>query len=178
MNRFWKHLGLCAVWLLLSEILSLILAVSMAILRQNIVIRALALLCGVLAHILLTGSCAQKAAKEDAAAYRGGETRISPMKILGISLCAMIPSYVTYLLLLANRESILMLNLFPLLNAPFLQFYRLMIADTEPFLAVAAGRKICMALPPLVTAAAWFAGYYLTYIPALAKSDAAKSNRG
>lgn len=177
MNRLWKHFGLCMVWLLLSEILCLILAVSMAILRQNAVIRVVGLLCGVLAHILLTATCAQMAASEDAVAYRGGEARTSPMKILAISLCAMIPSYVTYLLLLANPESILMLNLFPLLNAPFLQYYRLLIQDTEPFSAIAAGRKICMALPPLVTAAAWYIGYYLAYIPALAKSDAAKSNR-
>ncbi|MBR4199742.1 MAG: hypothetical protein IKQ91_00515 [Oscillospiraceae bacterium] len=174
MDHFGKHLLRCMIWLLLSEILCLVLAVSAAILGQKLPAQVLGLICGIAAHILLTASCAQKCAKEDAGLYRSAGKRISPCKVILIAVCALIPSELTYLLLCMNRESILMLNLFPLLNAPFLQFYRLMIQNTEPFFAIPAGRRLCMALPPLATSAAWFCGYYLSYIPALAKTDAGK----
>lgn len=176
MNQFWKHLGKCMIWLLLSEILCLVLAISLAILRQNLLIRVIGLICCTAAHILLIGSCAQKTADEDAADYRSGGARISPKKVLLIAICAAIPAEITYLLLLIHPESILMLNLFPLLNAPFLQIHRLLIDNTEPFSAIAAGRKVCMAIPPVITSVSWFAGYYLRYIPVLAKADA-NSNR-
>ena len=174
MEHFGKHLVRCAAWLLLSEILCLVLAFSAAILGQKLPAQVIGLICGVSAHILLTGSCAQKCAQEDAVLYRTAGTRISPLKIILISVCAVVPAEVTYLLLCANRESILMLNLFPLLNASFLQIYRLLIRNTEPFSAIPAARRFSMALPPLITGAAWFTGYYLRYLPLLAKTDAGR----
>ena len=173
MEHFGKHLIRCAVWVLLSEILCLVLAVSAAIFGQKPV-QIIGMIFGVTAHILLMGSCAQKCAKEDAVLYRTAGRRISSCKIILISLLAALPSVFTYLLLCANPESILMLNLFPLLNAPFLQFHRLMIRNTEPFSAIPAGRRICMALPPLITSLAWLTGYYISYLPALARADAGK----
>ena len=174
MKHFGKHLVQCMVRLLLSEILCLVLAVSTAILGDKLPVQAVGLLCGVLAHSLLIGSCAQKCAAEDAVLYRTERIRISPWKVILTAVCAMIPAAVTYLLLCANPESILMLNLFPLLNAPFLQFYRMMIRNTEPFSAIAAGRRICMALPPLVTALSWVIGYWFRYIPETARADAGR----
>ena len=88
----------------------------------------------------------------------------------------MLPACVTYLLLRLNPESTLMLNLFPLLNAPFIQIHRLLIDGAEPFSAVAPLRGWLMALPPLLTAAACFFGYELRYLRSCAAFDA-KRNR-
>lgn len=177
MLHFWKYFGRCMIWLFLSEILCLILAFSLAILKASLLSRVLSLLFGVFAHVLLTGSCAQNIAKEDAADYRRGEKRVSPMKPLLLAVCTMLPALCTYALLCANPESILMLNLYPLLNAPYIQIHRLLIDNTEPFSAISGVRRVLMALPPLVTAVSWWIGYQLQYIPELAKTDAANDTR-
>ena len=74
MNRFGKHLAVCFGWLLLSEILCLILGVSIAILRNPVIVRGAGILFGAAAHILLIGNAAQKTADEDAAFYRTSGT--------------------------------------------------------------------------------------------------------
>jgi len=172
MRNFCKHLTQSMVWLLLSEILCLILGVSVAILHNPVIVRGMGLLFGVTAHILLTASCAQKAAAEDAVLYRTEGIRMNAKKPLLLAFCTMLPAYLTYLLLRLNADSVLMLNLFPLMNAPFIQLYRILIDNTEPFSAIPASRQIMMALPPLMTAASYFIGYQFKYLPALAKTDA------
>lgn len=172
MRNFGKHFAQSIVWLLLSEILCLILAFSVAILRNPVIVRGMGLLFGITAHILLTASCAQKAAAEDAVLYRTEGIRMQRKKPLLLAFCTMLPAYLTYLLLRLNADSVLMLNLFPLLNAPFIQLYRILIDNTEPFSAIPAARQMMMALPPLVTAASYFTGYQLKYLPELAKTDA------
>ena len=176
MNRFGKHLAVCFGWLLLSEILCLILGISIAILRNPVIVRGSGILFGAAAHILLIGNAAQKTADEDAAFYRTSGTRTKTVKPLLIAFCSMLPACVTYLLLRLNPESTLMLNLFPLLNAQFIQIHRLLIGGAEPFSAVAPLRGWLMALPPLLTAAAWLFGYELRYQRSCAAFDA-KRNR-
>lgn len=176
MNHFGKHLLHGMLWLLGSEVLCLILAVSLAILRDHPVIRLIGLIFGIAAHVLLIGNCAQKAADEDAALYRTSGAQIRIIKPLLIGVCLTVPSYLTYLLLTVNPESILMLNLFPLLNAPFIQIYRFLIAGAEPFSAVAQSRRMLLLLPPVLTAIAYVTGFISKYYPAIAAHDA-RSNR-
>ena len=171
MPHFWKSCGICMVWLVISEILCLILAFSFAIINTSWM-RWLSLLCGITAHCLLMGSCAQKIAQEDVALYRINRRRVSGRKAILLSCCTVIPGVLLYLLLTCKAESKLMLNLFPLLNAPYIQLHRLLIGGKEPFSAVPAFRRVLMALPPVMTALSFWVGYQVTYIPALAKIDA------
>lgn len=176
MNNFGKHLAACFGWLLISEILCLILGISIAILRNPVIVRGAGLLFGITAHILLIGNAAGKAADDDAKLYRAAGVRTSLMKPLLIAFCAMLPACVTYLLLRLLPESTLMLNLFPLLNAPFIQLHRILTGGAEPFSAIAPLRGLLMAFPPLLTAAAWFIAYRLRYLRSCAEFDA-KRNR-
>lgn len=162
----------CMIWQLLSEILCLILAFSVALLRNPVIVRGMGLLFGITAHILLTANCAQNAAAEDAVLYRTDGIRMNSAKPLLLALCAMLPSVLTFLMLWINRESVLMLNLFPLMNAAFIQYYRILIDNIEPFSAVPGSRQFLTALPPLITAVSYFIGFQLRYIPELAKADA------
>ena len=150
MKRFGKHLLNGFLWLLASEILCLILAVSLAILRDSPVIRIIGLLFGITAHVLMIGSCAQKAAGDDAVLYRTKGIRTGIPKPALISVLLTVPAFLTYILLYTHPQSILLLNLFPLLNAPFLQIHRYLIGGTEPFAAIARSRRILMAFPPVI----------------------------
>ncbi len=171
MPHFWKSCGICMIRLAVSELLCLILAFSFAIINTSW-IRWLSLLCGIAAHCLLMGSCAQQIAQEDAALYRMTRKRISGRKSLMLAAVSMIPGILLYLLLVLLPESKLMLNLFPLLNSPYIQLHRILIGGKEPFSAISPVRRVLMALPPLITAAAFRIGYQVTYISALAKMDA------
>ncbi|MBQ8920865.1 MAG: hypothetical protein IJ060_01725 [Oscillospiraceae bacterium] len=171
MPHFWKSCGICMIWLVISELLCLILAFSFAIINTSW-IRWLSLLCGITAHCLLMGSCAQKIAQEDAALYRISRKRVSQKKPLLLAVFTVIPGVLLYLILMLNADSKLMLNLFPLLNSPYIQLHRLLIGGKEPFSAIAPLRRAVMALPPVITGAAFWVGYQVTYIPALAKMDA------
>ena len=177
MKTFWKSCGLCLSAVLISEILCLILAFSFAIIRSEW-IRWISLICGVLAHILLMVSAAQKAAKADAVRYRRENIRISAVQPLLTALVGMLPFAAVYLLLCLNPQSIVMLNLFPLLQSPFIQIHRLLIAGTEPFAAIPSARRILMALPPLMTGISWLAAYQMYYIRAVVQADAGKITSG
>lgn len=176
MYHFGKHLLHSNIWLLASEILCLILAFSFAILGSHPVIRIICLIFSITAHMLLIGSCAAKAAADDVALFRTAKIRVKPYKPLSIALILTLPAAFTYALLCVNSESILMLNLFPLLNAPFISVYQFLIDGTEPFAEISAVNRILMAFPPLLTAAAYLYGYYSRYLPARA-ALAARSNR-
>ena len=169
--HFWKSCGIILIWLLLSELLCLVIAVSFAILSASWC-RWLGLICGVTAHCLLIGSCAQKIAKEDTARYRLTGKRAGQVKPLLLAVSAAVPAVLLYALLCMLRHSILMTNLFSLLNAPFIQYHRFVFDGAETFAALSVLRRILTALPPLVTAAAFWIGYQVTYIPALARMDA------
>lgn len=175
MHHFWKHLGRCMIRLLLSEILCLILAVSFAILHASLITDLLSLLSGVLAHILLTGSIAAKIADEDAAGTPADQHTLC--KPLLLSAALMLPAYLTYLILHLHAESILWLNLFPLLNAPFLQIHRYLIGGTEPFSAVPAVRRILMLLPPLITGLSFLIAYQYRLITRTAEANAIRSRK-
>jgi len=171
MPHFWKSCGTVLIWLLISELMCLVVAVSFAIMSAKW-IRYLSLLCGITVHCLLLGSCAQKIAKQDAAHYRITGQRTTQAKPAFLALSSMIPAALTYLLLTVNSRSVLYMNLFPLLNAPFIQGYRLIFSGRETFAALSAVQRILTALPPIITAAAFWIGYQISYIPALAKMDA------
>lgn len=175
MKFFWKHAGICLIWLLLSEILCFVLAFSFAILSAAW-IRWLSLLCGIAAHIMLMGSCGQRCGKEDAADFRLTGDMRSPLKPLLLGILAMLPQILVYLLLTANQDSVLMLNLFPLLQSPFIQLHRLLIAGQERFRDIPAANRILMALPPLITALSVYAGYRFEYLKNLAKQNAQKKD--
>ena len=172
MKNFGKHLLQGILWLTASEVLCLILAVSLAILPDHPAVRMIALCFGISAHMLLMGSCAQRAAAEDLILYRSEAYRIRILKPILVAVILTLPSYVTYILLTVNAESILIINLFPLLNAPFIRIYKYLIGGTEPFRAVPVNRRAAMAFPPLLTALAYFGGYVLRYYPSRAALDA------
>ncbi len=171
MPHFWKSCGTVLIWILISELLCLVVAFSFAIMSAKW-IRFLSLLCGLTAHCLLMGSCAQKISQQDAAHYRITGERTAQTKPLLLALCALLPGTLTYLMLPLNPHSILAMNLFPLLNSPFIQVYRLIFQRDETFAALSPVRRMLAALPTLVTGAAIWAGYQIAYIPALAKMDA------
>lgn len=176
MKHFGKHLLKSLLWLIASEILCLILAFSLAILPDHPVMRVIDLLFGITAHILLIANCAQKAASEDLILYRTSKYRTLILKPLLIAILLTLPSYLSYLLLSANPESILMTNLFSLLNAPFIRIYQLLRGDAETFSAVSSKSKIIMALPPVLTAAAYYISYHLRYHSGIAEYDT-RTNR-
>ena len=64
---------------------------------------------------------------------------------------------------------------FPLLNAPFLQIHRFLIAGTEPFSAIPLFRRMLMALPPLITGIAFFSSYQMRYLSKTAQDNAMRS---
>lgn len=176
MNHTGKHMLHGLLWLLGSEILCLILAFSLAILPDHPAVRIIGLIFGITAHILMIGSCAQRAAAEDVVMYRASKVRTRISKILLIAVILMLPSCITYLVLSANADSVLILNLFPLFNAPFIRIYQFLTGGREPFSAVPSAVRVFMALPPLITGAAYTVGYYSRYLPAVAALDA-RSNR-
>ena len=158
MKLFRKHCLCCIGWLFISELLCLVLAFSFAILRPQW-IRWLSLICGAAAHIALMGNCAQKVAAEDAAVFRQTQLRIPPYKPLLLAFLTALPLWILYGILWLHADSTAMLNVFLLLNAPFIQIHRLLLDGAEPFSAVPPLRQICMGLLPLITAAAWYIGY-------------------
>lgn len=174
MRNFGKHLAVCIGWLLISEILCLILAFSFAILRAEW-IRWLSLICGAAAHILLMFSAAGKCAHEDIAAYRADKARVSAAKPVLLGIGTAIPLWILWAMLKIMQDSSAALNFFLLLNAPYIQFHRLMLNGAEPFSAVSTGRQIIMALPPICTALAVYCGYRLRYLPEKAAIDAQKA---
>ena len=176
MNHTGKHMLRAMLWLLGAEILCLILAFSLAILPDHPAVRIIGLLFGITAHILILGSCAQRADAEDVIIYRTSKVKTKIGKILLIAAVLMLPSYITYLVLNLNPDSVLMLNLFPLLNAPFIRIYQFLTGGKEPFSAVSSAARALMALPPLITGTAYAVGYYSRYLPAVAALDA-RSNR-
>ena len=176
MKYFGKHLLSGLLWLIASEILCLILAFSLAILPDHPLIRVIGLLFGITAHVLLIANCAQKAAAEDLILYRISKYRTNILKQLLIAILLTFPSYFTYSLLAANPESVLMMNLFPLLNAPFIRIYQLLRGEAETFSALSAKSKIIMALPPVLTAAAYDFSYHLHYHSGIAAYDT-RTNR-
>ncbi|MBR6107792.1 MAG: hypothetical protein IKQ39_07255 [Oscillospiraceae bacterium] len=171
MPHFWKSCGTVLIWILISELLCLVVAFSFAIMSAKW-IRWLSLLCGVTAHCLLMGNCAQKISAQDAAHYRLTGERTGQMKPLLLAVCGLIPGALTWLLLPLNPHSVLTMNLFPLLNAPYIQIYRLIVQGEETYAALSVLRRMLMAAPTLVTGAAIWVGYQLAYIPSLAKMDA------
>ena len=175
MYHFRKHLGICMIRLLLSEILCLILAISFAILRASFLINMLGLVCGLTAHILLMQNCAAKIADADAKEHRVSGKQISVRKPLLLSAALTVPAFLTYLILCIRPDSILWLNLFPLLNAPFLQIHHFLIAGTEPFSAIPLFRRMLMALPPLITGIAFFSSYQMRYLSKTAQDNAMRS---
>ena len=169
MNRFLQHTFRGLLWLTASECLCLNLAFSFAILGNNPMFRLLGLLSGLLAHCLLIGSGAKKAAESDIALYRSTKARTNPVQPMMISVCLVIPACLTYILLLANPQSILMMNLFPLLNAPFIRIYQYLTGGIETFAAVGNVRRVLMAVPPLITAVSYLTGYYVKYLPCISE---------
>lgn len=158
--HFRKHLGSCLLRQLLSEILCLVLAFSFALLGHAMPLQLLQTVCCLTAHILLTADGAAKISADDRRTERLSGQTIPPGKPLLLSLSAVLPAFLLYLLLHIFRSSVLMQNLFLLLNAPFIGIYRLLFNGAEPFSAVSKTAQLLTALPPLLTAAAFLTGYY------------------
>ena len=177
MYHFGNHLLRAIFWLFLSEILCLILAFSLAIFRSAAISRIFGLLFGITAHMLLIGNCGREIAGTDAKRYRTAQKPVSFCQPLLLSLFLMLPSCITYGILCLHADSILCLNIFPLLNAPFIQLYRLLIGNKEPFSAITQIRRIFMAFPPLLTALSFLIGYEMHYLAETAKIRTSRSRK-
>ena len=175
MKQFRNHLVRLLLRLLLSEMLCLILAFSFALFGSARLLQSAGMLCGITAHVLLVGSAAQKAADDDLRLYRQTGTRTDVGKPLLLAVCGMLPAFLLYLLLCILRDSVLMQNLFLLLNAPFIGIYKLLFAGREPFSAVPLLQRLLTALPPLLTGIAVLAGYLPHARMGAAAYDAGKS---
>ena len=173
MRHFLKSLLSLLLWLLISELLCLILSFSFAIMRAEI-FRWMSLFFGALAHILLMGNAGRNIAAADAAEYRISRKKRPVPFSVGLGICTAIPLWIVYLILHLLRDSGAALNAFLLLNAPFIQYHRLILDGAEPFSALSAGKQLLMALPPLVTATSVIAGYQLHYQKTTAELDASK----
>jgi|GEM_PF-2995545 len=174
MLHFGKHYLRCLAWLVVSEILCLILAFSFAILSAEW-IRWLSLACGVLAHALLMADCASKSALEDISAYRTTRINTSPLKPILLGIETAIPVFLLWVILKCNQSSSLMLNVFLLLNAPYIQLHRLILNGADPFSALSQTRQILMALPSAATGIFVWAGYHFRYLYEKAELDAQRS---
>lgn len=175
MKQFRQHCTQLMLRLLLSEILCLILAFSFALLGSALPLRIAGILCGITAHVLLTGSAAQKAAADDLKLYRQTGFRQPVGKPVLLAIISVIPAYLLYLLLWLLQNSIPFQNAFLLLNAPFIGIDRLLFSDCEPFAAVPRLRQILTGIPPLLTAAAVLAGYLPKYSREIAAHNARTS---
>ena len=118
------------------------------------------------------GSVGGKLAHEDIADYRMDHSAVSPIKPLLLGVCTAVPLWILWVILKVMQDSSAALNLFLLLNAPYIQYHRLILDGAEPFSAVSAGKQLLMALPPVLTAGAVFTGYQLRYLPEKAALDA------
>lgn len=171
MPFFLKSYLRCLLWLVISEILCLILAFSFAILRPAW-IRWLSLGCGLLAHCLLMGSCAQGIANDALARNRRGGSRVSAAFSLLLGCCTALPLWLEWVLLFMNADSAGYLNAFLLLQAPFIQIHRVILNGAEPFSQLTIWQKLTMALPPLATLLSVWIGFQTRYISAIATEDA------
>ncbi|MCR4761500.1 MAG: hypothetical protein K5705_14750 [Oscillospiraceae bacterium] len=159
--HFRKHLGCCLLRQLLSEILCLVLSFSFALLGHAKPLQLLQTVCCLTAQILLTADGAATISADSRRTERLTGKTFPAVRPLLLSLAAVLPAYLLYLLLLIFRSSVLMQNLFLLLNAPFIGIYRLLFNGAEPFSAVSKTAQLLTALPPLLTAVSFLAGYYL-----------------
>lgn len=171
MPYFCKSYLRCLLWLTASEVLCLVLAFSFAILNAPW-IRWLSLGCGLLAHILLIGSCGQNLANDALARYRRNQSRISAIFPLLLGICTALPLWLEWAILLIIPDSTGYLNAFLLLQAPFIQIHRVILNGIEPFAALAVWQKLTMALPPIATVLALFVGFETRYTSAVAAEDA------
>ena len=175
MRYFTKSLLYCLGWLVISELLCLVLSFSFAILHPDW-IRWLSLICGAMAHALLMGNAGRNIAAKDTAEYRVSGKRRPVLFSLLLAIGTAIPLWLLWVILTLLRNSSAALNVFLLLNAPFIQFHRLILDGAEPFSAVSAGRQMIMALPPLLTVFSVFIGYQLHYQKTVAEI-ASRSHR-
>ena len=171
MKHFLGQAGRLLLWQLISEILCLILAFSFAILDASFPLRIAGIVCCVTAHLLLTGNAAAKCADADLRLLRtsGIRRRILHPVLLGI--CTILPAYLLCGMLLAQRGSILMQNVYLLLNAPFSGINRLLFGAYEPFSAVPRSRQIMSSLLPLLTFPAVVLPYRLRYVRGTARTS-------
>lgn len=175
MFRFCKSFVRCLIRLLISELLCLILAFSFALIPQSWA-RWLSLIFVCLAHCLLMANAGSAAADDDLSVYRREQRQTGLLSPLLLGLLSAFPRCLLYVFLRVFAGSSLMLNLFLLLSAPYIQLHRLILNGTEPFSAVSSVRQILMALPPLFTVLSVWFGYILRYAPRLAE-EKAKSHR-
>ena len=143
----------------MKKLLCLVLAFSFAIIRAAVWRRIVSLLCGLSAHILLMKTCAENTAAADCKTERLSGKQFTVKTPVLLSLALMLPAFVTYLLLLLHPDSVLMINLFPLLNAPFLQIYAFLRGENELFSHLPKAVQILYAVPPLVTGLTFFLSY-------------------
>ena len=177
MKQYGKHLARLLLWLLLSEIFCLVLAFSFALLGGSVLLRLAGMLCEITAHVLLMYNTAQKTAEDDLRRYRQTGAAMPRRKPLLLAVCGMLPAWLLCLLLTLFRDSVMMQNMFLLLNAPFIGLYQLLFDGHEPFSAVPPMRRLLTALPPLLTGAALLAGYLPHYRRGVAAYHA-RSSRG
>ena len=175
MFPFRKSVLSCLGWLAGSELICLVMAFSFALLPQSWA-RWLSLAFCSLAHCLLMSECGAAAAKRDLAVYRNEKKQTSRQSPLLLGAAAAVPRCLLYGILWIMRDSSLMLNVFLLLEAPYIQIQRLVTGGTEPFSALSPVRQLLMGLPPLMTVFSVYIGYLRRYAPALA-SEKVKTSR-
>lgn len=162
MFRMRKSYAKSLFWLATSELLCLVLAFSFAILPQ-LWARWSGLICCLLAHILMLGSCAGSVADEDIAVYRREKREPSIFSPVLLGFLTALPRFLLGGLLWLHADSNLMLNLYLLLNAPYIQIHRQLLNGAEPFSAVSSFRRILICLMPSFTVLSVFVGYRLRY---------------
>ena len=162
MKQFWRSCASCIAWLAVSELLCLVLAFSFAILRPAW-IRYLSLLCCAAAHLLLMWQCGEKTALRDAAGFRLTGRRVPRKKALLTAAVAALTMEIPFLFLCMVPGSSAVLNVFLLLNAPYIQFYRIILDGLEPFSALPLHSQIWLALPPSLSACVLYIGTEWNY---------------
>ena len=162
--HFRKSLLYCLGWLLASELLCLFLAFSFAIISAPWA-RTVSLIFGPAAHILLMGNAGKTAADRSLIRLRRDGAGIFPGFAVLLGFCTALPLWGIYALLWLNADSSASLNIFLLLNAPFIQLHRLLIDGKEPFSAVVPLCRLLMGLPPFITWGAVTAGFLLSWLP-------------
>lgn len=171
MPNFQKHLGKLIGWLAVSELLCLILAFSFAIIGGTVA-KYLGLILGLTAHILLMRNAAHSAADACVIYYRKDKIRVSSRFIVALGILSAIPHYLLYVWLLICSDSIAVRNVFPLLEAMYLQIFQLIFGNTETVSALSFSGKCLTALPQFCTPIVVICSFGNRYESSIAAEDA------
>lgn len=163
---FRKSLFQCLAWLLVSELMCLVIAFSFALLPSE-GWRWVSMICGILAHCLLMLHAGKEAANRYLIEVRTGGNPPKKITPFLLALLTALVLWIFYAVLWVKADSKSYLNVFLLLNAPFIQLHRLILNGAEPFSALESKRQILMGLPPIATVLSVLIGYTISWLPGI-----------